>query len=89
MEQENAHSNLYKIRRYKPDMPATTIQEANYEFFMEADVSRYIGEWVAVCEERIVAHGHDIKEVTKTAVKACKGKKFLLARVPDRETMIF
>ncbi len=66
-----------------------TIQEKNYHFYIETDVSRYIGEWIAVCEGKIIAHGKILKNVAREAKSLCFGKKFLLARVPDKETMIF
>ncbi|MBI2629091.1 succinyl-CoA synthetase subunit alpha [Candidatus Pacearchaeota archaeon] len=69
-------------------MPKTT-QELNYNFFMESDVSQYIGEWIAICENKIVSHGKDIKEVAKIAKALCPGKKIMFARVPDNEAMIF
>jgi hypothetical protein len=62
---------------------------SDYEFFMKANVDAYIGQWVAICGERIVSHGKDVKKVFEQAKKACPNKKPLLARVPDKETMIF
>ena len=66
-----------------------TTQEMNYEYFMEADVSRFIGQWIAVCENKIISHGRNLKEVVEQAKKISNGKKFLLARVPSEEAMIF
>jgi len=63
--------------------------EKNYHYFMEADISSYAGEWIAVLENAIIAHGNNIKEVAALAQQRAKGKKFLLARVPSEETMIF
>ena len=68
---------------------ATTAQEKNYSFYIQTDMSSYIGEWVAVLGDRVIAHGKNIKEVVKIAQGLSKGKKFLLARVPDQEAMIF
>jgi len=70
-------------------MKNASIQEGNYEFFMHANVSSYIGEWIAICEDKIVSHGKDVKEVANEASKLCGKKKILLARVPDKETMLF
>ena len=39
--------------------------------------------------DKIVAHGHNLKEVVEEAKKNSLGNKFLLARVPSEETMIF
>lgn len=66
-----------------------TIQELNYQYFMDLDISSFIGQWIAVCEDRIIANGKNLKEVVEIAKKNSLGKKFLLARVPSQETMIF
>ena len=70
-------------------MKSTLFKNDNYEFFMQANVNNYIGEWVAVCEGKIVAHGKNAKDVANEARKLCGNKKILLARVPDKETMLF
>ncbi len=63
--------------------------EKNYHYFMEADVSPYIGEWIAILENNVISHGKSLKEVVRIANTISKGRKFLLARVPSEETMIF
>jgi hypothetical protein len=35
--------------------------DKNYNFFMKTNVYRYLGEWVAICDEKIVSHGKDAK----------------------------
>ncbi len=66
-----------------------TMQEINYSFFMESDLSQYIGEWIAICENKIIAHSKNLKEVVSKAKEISGEKRFLLARVPSEETMIF
>jgi len=68
---------------------AKTIQELNYQYFMELDISSFVGQWIAICEDKIIANGKNLKEVAERAKKNSLGKKFLLARVPSQETMIF
>jgi len=65
------------------------MQEINYHYYMETDIGMYSGEWIAICNNEIVAHGLNVKEVAEEANRKCGGKKFLLARVPSQETMIF
>ena len=66
-----------------------TMQEINYNFFMESDLSQYIGEWIAICENKIIAHNKNLKEVVSKAKEISGEKRFLLARVPSEEAMIF
>lgn len=70
-------------------MKSAIAKNDNYQFFMQANVNSHIGEWVAVCEGKIVAHGKSVKDVANEARKLCGSKKILLARVPDKETMLF
>jgi len=63
--------------------------EENYEFFMESDLGEYGGEWVAICDNKIVAHGKNVKQVFKDASEKCKDKRPLLTKIPGKETMIF
>ena len=61
----------------------------NYQFFMKANIESYIGQWVAICNQKIVSHGKDVKKVFKEAKEKFPKERPLLTRVPDKETMIF
>jgi len=61
----------------------------NYQFYLKANVSNYLGQWVAICGHKIVASGHDVKKVYKEAREKCPKEKPLLTRIPDNEAMIF
>lgn len=63
------------------------MHEKIYQYYMEKDISEYEGEWIAIAEDRILAHGKNIKQVVIEANRT--GKKFMLAKVPSQETMIF
>jgi len=61
----------------------------NYEFFMKTKLEQYLGEWIAICNQRIVSHGKNVKKVYKEAKEKCPSARPLIAKVPDKETMIF
>jgi len=61
----------------------------NYQFFMKTNIDQYIGQWIAICQQKIVSHGTDVKKVFKEAKQKCPRDKPLLTRVPEKETMIF
>jgi len=63
--------------------------EADYDFFLETDTSEYKGKWIAMSDNKIIAVGKDVKQVSETAKKVIGSNKFLLIRVPSEETMIF
>lgn len=61
----------------------------NYEMFLKLDMSEFIGEWVVIIDGEIVAHGKNVKEVLKEAITRFPGKRPMIARIPEKETMIF
>ncbi len=61
----------------------------NYKYFMKADIDKYVGEWIVICNSRIVSHGKNIKKVFKETKEKCPSERPFLARIPDKETMIF
>ncbi|MDP2924760.1 MAG: DUF5678 domain-containing protein [Nanoarchaeota archaeon] len=61
----------------------------DYKVFLEADVSGYNDEWIAICDGKIVSHGKNIKAVLLEANEKCPNKKPLIAKIPGEETMIF
>jgi hypothetical protein len=56
---------------------------------MKTNIDQYIGQWIAICQQKIVSHGTDVKKVFKEAKQKCPRDKPLLTRVPEKETMIF
>lgn len=61
----------------------------NYELFMKENLSPYAGQWIAICENKMVAHGKDLREVFREVKKKYPSKKPLITKVPEKETMIF
>ncbi len=66
-----------------------TLSEENYSFFLETNLDKYKGQWVTICDNKIINHGEELKKVIEKTKKECKNKKFLTVRVPSNETMIF
>ncbi|MCE5295529.1 MAG: DUF5678 domain-containing protein [Euryarchaeota archaeon] len=60
----------------------------SYDHFMQMDVSPYIGEWVAICDDEIVGHSHSFKEACSNAKKICGHRKPFIALVPKDATPI-
>ena len=60
----------------------------NYDFFMKLDVTPYIGQWVGLCENRVVSHSTSFREVYEETKKVCGSKKPFVAIVPSNEIMI-
>lgn len=61
---------------------------SNYDYFLKVNTSPYKGEWVAIAESRIVAHGKDAQKVYKQAKKKGPTKDVSLAKVPTQQILV-
>ncbi len=62
--------------------------DENYSAFLTANLEKYKGKWIIVCDEHVIASGENIKKIVNEAQEKCPDEKFLLARVPEEGTMI-
>ena len=62
--------------------------DKNYQYFMKEDMSPYLDEWVAICDEEIVTHGKDFTKVIKIVQKKYPKKVPFIAKVPGNECLI-
>ncbi len=60
----------------------------NYDYFIKANTSAYKGEWIAIANKKIVAHGTDADSVYRKAKKKQKSAHISLAKVPDEQLMV-
>ena len=58
----------------------------NFKTFLELDLSDYLGEWVAISNNKIIAHSKDINELKKVIKN---NKKPLITKIPKKDTLIF
>ncbi|MBI4130751.1 hypothetical protein HY468_05515, partial [Candidatus Roizmanbacteria bacterium] len=50
--------------------------------------SQYAGEWIAIVEDKIVAHGKDAEKVYKQALKKATAQSIALAKAPEKQLMV-
>ncbi len=60
-----------------------------YAYYIEADLSAYTGEWVAIVNDKVVSHSRDIKKAYREAKEKYPDKRPLLAKVPEEKALIF
>lgn len=60
----------------------------SYDFFMQMDMGPYVGEWVAICDKKVVSHSQSFNKAYAKAKKVCGPSKPFLALVPKNATMI-
>ena len=60
----------------------------DFDWFVNADLSRYRGEYVAIVDERVVTHGDNAKEVWRNAKRQYPDKSPALAKIPRDDILI-
>lgn len=65
-----------------------TMVETEYQHFMRTDLSAYLGEWVAIVGNHIVAHARTFKETFEEAQRKYPGRTPFLAKVPTKAAML-
>ena len=53
----------------------------------DINLSRYLGQWVVICKNKIIAHNKDITKIAKE-IDSCKMAP-TIAKIPEKETLIF
>jgi len=56
--------------------------------YVRLDISTYVGQWVVICDEKVVAHSGSFKDVYALAKERCCKSKPFIALVPTDETVI-
>lgn len=59
----------------------------NFKSFLQMDLSKYLGEWVAISEDKVIGHSKDINDLKKELKKIKKTP--LITKVPEKDTLIF
>ena len=70
-------------------MTNKTRASSNYDFFLKVDTSPYKGEWVAISDKKIVAHGKDAQKVYRDATKKAGKKAVSLAKAPEGQMLVY
>lgn len=66
----------------------STKKLSNYDYFLRVDTSPYKGEWVAIAQSKVVAHGKDAQIVYKQAQKKISTAAISLAKVPSEQVLV-
>ena len=61
---------------------------SEYDYYLKTDFSKYAGQWVAIFNEKVVAHGKGFKEVAETLDKNPEFKDALITRIPEKIAQI-
>lgn len=61
---------------------------SDYDWFVNTDLSRYKGKYVAVANRKVVSSGYDAKKVYEKARKKAPRSKPTLAKIPLEDVMV-
>ena len=50
------------------------------------DFSKYIGEWVVICEDKVIAHNEDVRKLEKDIASCRRTPK--IALIPSDDVLI-
>lgn len=65
------------------------MKKDEYNTFLKLDLSPYSGEWVALCDNKVISHGKQIKPVFYKAKKMFPKRIPELLLVPGKEKWLF
>ena len=65
------------------------VTEFEYVLAHPAELDKYVGLWVAVVGERIVASGASARDVYEQAIAEFPGREPFLMKVPREQVLIF
>ena len=65
-------------------MDRVGISEEFKEFVNRKDWSDYSGEWIALCNGKVIANDKDLSNVIKESSKKCGNKKPLFTKIPEK-----
>jgi hypothetical protein len=53
----------------------------NYEAYLGLDLSTYLGQWIAIFNKKVIAHGTDPKDVYAQAMKLSNNNRIMLTKI--------
>ncbi|MBW8016130.1 MAG: hypothetical protein FVQ82_08085 [Planctomycetes bacterium] len=63
--------------------------DENYSAYLTANLEKFKGKWIVLCDKRIIASGKDVIEIVSQTQMKYPDNNFLLARVSEEGAMVF
>lgn len=80
----NPHCFICYTPLVKSEQPVSN----NYKYFVKADTSKFSGEWIALTDKKVIAHGKDAGKVYAQARKLAGRKDISLAKAPEEQMLV-
>lgn len=73
---------VYILIWRKNNYMSTITLEKNFDYFLKSNFDEFKeGEWVAIFENRVIAHGNELKKVIEEVKKIMPLSKVLISKV--------
>ena len=80
--------SIYILPLYISIMPTVTLVK-NYEYYANADLTKYAGKWIAILNKKVIAYANTIKELSqKIENQKIKETPFII-KIPTKEKTIW
>lgn len=60
-----------------------------FDYYVNADLTAYKGQWVAIIDNAVIAHGKNVKEILQIAKQKKPSKTPFLAKVPSSARLLW
>ena len=57
---------------------------ADYEWYIEQNLSRYDGEWIAIMDKHIIAHDKNVKKVLDFSKQKYPNKRPIITKINNK-----
>tara|TARA_Y100000310_G_C20122453_1_gene552080 strand:+ start:98 stop:295 length:198 start_codon:yes stop_codon:yes gene_type:complete len=61
---------------------------ANYEWFLDKDLTQYQGKWVAIIDKKIIAFEKDVSKLINKVKKEYPNKKPLITKIRNKLSVL-
>lgn len=62
---------------------------SNFELLSQSDLTKYAGNWIAVLDGRVVAHGRSFKEVYQKVKSEHPNERPLIGKLPEAVPSVY
>ena len=60
-----------------------------FDYYVNADLTAYKGQWVAIIDNSVIAHGKNVKEILRAAKQLKPNKTPFLAKIPSSSRLLW
>jgi len=63
--------------------------EKDFDFYVDADLKSYSGEWLLLSNKQILSHNKNLKKIMNDLKEKFSSEKPLLVKIPENSKMLW